>query len=603
MDTFFMFLFPLLIISLPALLIALLIYLIVTRRPGVIKRVEESEARFPDLFPWAAGIAVLGFNLFAYTPSFGIGWGLFCGSVMVATYLCLEPLRRTLLIQFLTLTGILAGAFFGWRANGFAQWVNAITFLLCFSALVFLRSVEALKWSALWILKMLWEISRQPLIHMKVLERAATGSAREKRSRTFFLVLRTAIITLALLLFFAYLLSSADPIFEQMVRRIREEALLRTLFSVLVLIILTFLLTLRLPQRVQEGAPQFRVLGFTEVFVPGAAIAVLFGLFLFIQAKYLFGSHSDFQSLGITYSDYVRDGFVQLLITIFFGSMLCYAIVLKQRIVGKNDQERALAILNAFLILELGLMLVSALKRDWMYVEMYGITRVRIIGCIFLAWLAGILILLLLFGTWRRMLEKLFLSGAVVLSAAVFVSLNVFNMDAYIAAATPPRNQPTDVYYISLLSADAYDGWKRVLVESIDFYESIRAKDVLTDAEKNRLVDVKLAVQELSAERNRTLAKYRAADWRDAIVSERAAFQGMEGSDRLLFNTQLDCLARSISEYQSHRGIETSEREWQRFYEYEYAFVSRSSFGLWGSGEVVGARADPPSSCRQSSQI
>src|SRR5690606_14477966 len=99
-------------------------------------------------------------------------------------------------------------------------------------------------------------------------------------------------------------------------------------------------------------------------------------------------------------SQYVRKGFIELLTATFFGGLLSYVIALMSHQEEKKEKSWQLQGLNTVLIVELGFLLGSAWKRNAMYMDVYGLTRVRLIGELFLLWLAGFLALLLLFSLW-----------------------------------------------------------------------------------------------------------------------------------------------------------------------------------------------------------
>ena len=69
-------------------------------------------------------------------------------------------------------------------------------------------------------------------------------------------------------------------------------------------------------QGFKNGEKEVEVLGWlsgNELASAVVILEVLFGGFLVVQAKYLFASHEVFATLGLTYSDYVRQGFFQLI--------------------------------------------------------------------------------------------------------------------------------------------------------------------------------------------------------------------------------------------------------------------------------------------------
>jgi len=534
---------------------------------------EDERLSFPRLFPWVLLIAVVGFNFFAYDVPAGIGIGLFITTLAFAIVLSFDRARQGTLVYFLAGTASVAGLLLGGRANEFILEVNMCTALLCLGALLMAHALKEIRWNALWLAKMNMFSLPESIRHLPNIWKSAT-SMRRSEHPIMVSILKTFLLTVIPLLFFAYLLSAADPVFDKMIEHIREQALERTLWSIVIAGIGTYFLTLRFRKEIQESTPTLSRLSFVNVIVPTLSLLLLFALFLFIQAKYLFGSHADFLQIGITYSNYVRQGFQELLVASFAGSVLAYFLIIKQRELTDAPKASGLKVATAVLILELALLLASALKRDVMYMEMYGLTRVRIIGLLFLAWIAGILLLLLFFTVWRRMLEKLLLSGILFLSAVTVLTLNLLNIDAMIARATPPRGQTKDFIYINMLSADALDGWRESIGSASSVYENVRLKKFLTQEEEKQLAEAKISMHAFIDRRSEiiSLHDYFISKWQTfnaSILRAHRAFQ----TEKNLFFTLPDCLIAEIEDYQVINNIVLVTEERDRFENYEYPFI------------------------------
>jgi hypothetical protein len=557
----------LLVGSLPFLLIALLVSIVI----GATSSVELPEPVFPKRLGWAVLVGLVGLNVFAYDSSFGIGLGVFVAALCIAALLAFEPERRTPIVWCVTLLGVCAGLAFGWRANEFVGQVNAAVAVLSLAALLLLRAVDHEDWHGLWVLGTAGRVVKRALLHLPGFGRSLRRGKDQGKSGLL-LAVRTAVVTVVVLVFFATLLSAADPVFDKMIVEIREQIAGRAILSVLLAAFLVLSLTIRAVER-RATPHRLTFLSFQEVFVPVAGMIALFAGFLFVQAKYLFGSHEAIQAFGITYSDYVRSGFVELLLATFFGSLVAYVVILKRH-AASGRQAGLLTGVNVLLVIELFLMLGSALKRDWLYMDVYGLTRVRIIGEIFLAWLGVILLLLLALNAVPRMRERHFLGGLLAASAAVFVVLNAMNMDMRIARHEPPRDQPKDLYYLSLLSADAAGEWPAMIREAASRLAEAEALTGAPSPElKGRLADAKLAAIKLLRHR------FELADWpegtlrwQDWNASERAARDVIAASEDL-FHKDLPCLVLGIEQWQLRDAVELYEEEQKRVFEYEYPFV------------------------------
>jgi len=332
---------------------------------------------------------------------------------------------------------------------------------------------------------------------------------------------------------------------------------------------------------------------------------MLFAVFLTVQFQYLFASHEVFKTFGLTYSQYVRKGFFELLVATEIGWVISYVIILKKRIIGKHSS--IFMYLNVGLIVELILLLASALRRDLMYIEVYGLTRTRIIDELFLIWLLGGLMLLSVLNIWEKFQEKYVIAGMGAISIGILMYLNLFNMDMQIVAAAPIRHDQKDLFYITNLSEDAFDGWKEAIVYARERIEYFLPKSELTDDEQAQLANLKLALITLRLKRDKlerqygpyeavidnykknntwandkdirryekTLRKDRA--WQAYNSTEYAAWKKIE-QDNKLFTTEVDLLIRRIEDYQRINNIDLFAKEWWILRELEYPFVDTTDY-------------------------
>ncbi len=556
----------------------------------------DEPVRFPPLLGWSLALAVVALNVFAYDAEFGIGYGLFGFCVFLAIVLLFPSERRGKEIWFLTITGMVACVLFGFRANEFVQIVNVVTAAACAATLLFLRSIGEIRWHGVWLLKMqvgflVRAVHR--LFSLGTMLRPAKTSHGAKMLQT----LKIAGITLIVLLFFSWILSAADPVFDQLVREVRQQALGRMALSALLLAGLLLFATVRVPTKWQEKVPQLTMVSFWDVCVPAVSLALLFGVFLSVQARYLFGTHAGFFTLDITYAEYVRRGFLELLVASFAGSVLTYAVILKQRTLTDSGRVRALGWVNGVLLVELLLLLASAAKRDWMYIEMYGLTRVRIIGAIFLLWLLTMIMLLFALNALRTMTERTLLGGAAIASAFVVLLLNAINIDVMIALAQPPRDMRPDIVTISRLSPDAVEGWEAAIAEADARYEALRTKTEFSEEEKTLLADAKITVAQLEGKLMRLLEDRSWQEWTASRAHAVAVLDDKIGFDPL---DRAQCVRRGIRDLQLATHTDLYEQETRRTIDEEAAFLFDQPF-VWpetmedittsGSGMMV------PGSC------
>lgn len=192
-----------------------------------------------------------------------------------------------------------------------------------------------------------------------------------------------------------------------------------------------------------------RLLSRSEWLPPLASLVTLLTVFVGLQAQVLFGGRAHVLSRsGLTYAEYTRSGFWQLLAV----TALVLAVVAAA--VRWTPTGRLVRALLAALCLLALVIDASSLSRLSVYVEEYGLTRLRILVAATCVWLAVVLVAVLVAGAVRG--GGRWLPRAVVLSAAaVLLALTGANPDARIAAAALERGDRADISYLSGLSADA----------------------------------------------------------------------------------------------------------------------------------------------------
>ncbi|MEN8253021.1 MAG: DUF4153 domain-containing protein [Patescibacteria group bacterium] len=567
---------------------------------------EKREVYRPKLLGIGLVVLILAFNIFLYgtftntPPVIGLaGFNIFA---LIAVLISYKKERLSPLVFSLAGVSAVAGAFMPLRTNGFVQSVNAAAMFLILIALIFINAHEKISWSILWLIKHVFSFIPKFFDQIVLL----LDKPKNKKAFNLMGVFKTVLLTVLVLAFFIGILSQADPVFAEIVKEIKEEALGRTFASLFIAFLTTILLTFKLKAK-EDDALTLKFFSYRDIFVPTVAVISLFAVFIVIQVRYLFGGHADIASFDLTYSEYVRKGFLELLTTAFFGSMIAYLVILKKRFLNKGAQLQ-FKIINVVLIGELLFMLASAFKRDLMYVETYGLTRVRIAGGLFLAWLACSLTLLLIMTLYKRMQEKQLFLGLGAMSVLVLLSLNLLNMDKMVVAGTPEHHDYKDYFYINNLSADAYAAWGESIPELEKSATVLLAKDELSDVDKSQLAGDKLALISLQEKREKLFKKYLSEEellarceelncrskrqrrfddkeekelddriktirkWQFLSKPEKAAFDEIYANQDLYFN-QVDNLLAEIRIYQKGKKLSLEKEERRLLYEFKYPFI------------------------------
>ena len=197
-----------------------------------------------------------------------------------------------------------------------------------------------------------------------------------------------------------------------------------------------------------------------------ALVDLLFLGFVLVQAVYLFGGSDTLARTGLTYSDYARRGFFELVtVAALVLGLILLLDWLTRFVAGRG--RRIINLLHGGLVALTLVILVSALFRMRLYQQEFGLTELRFYTTAFMVWLGIVLVWLAV--TVLRVRapagnnpgRRRFAFGALVAGLALVVALDLINPDALIAHTNLTRaaagvGQPLDAEYLAwTLSADA----------------------------------------------------------------------------------------------------------------------------------------------------
>ncbi|MDL4773282.1 DUF4153 domain-containing protein [Actinomadura xylanilytica] len=284
-------------------------------------------------------------------------------------------------------------------------------------------------------------------------------------------IVRTGLIAGALLLVFGGLFANADAAFGDLAKGLVPDVSPAAQTWRIVTGAGTAFLALALTS-LAMAPPPLRVLapsrpapaGRWTWAVPIAALDLLFFAFCAIQANVLLASDRDevLRSTGLTYAEYARQGFFQLVIvTVLVLAVVAFAV--RYAPLGTR-RDRALVRTLLGLLCALTLVVVAvALRRLYLYEENSGWTRLRLWVHAFELWLGLVVVMVAAAGATFK---ASWLPRAVAASgAAAFIGLAVLNPDAFIAERDVSRFEHTgriDLGYLSGLSADAVPALDRL---------------------------------------------------------------------------------------------------------------------------------------------
>lgn len=284
------------------------------------------------------------------------------------------------------------------------------------------------------------------------------------RVRVLWPVLRTIAFSLVVLAVFGGLFASGDAVFgswaEAVVPDLGWDTIVQRTF-VLVLVAGVSLtgayLALNPPNTGDLELPASRRASRPwEWAVPVGVVVALFAGFLLAQAAAMWGGREYLrETTGLTYAEYVHQGFGQLT-TATFLTVLVVALTMR---VAPREQPRDRMLLRVLLgtlcVLTLAVV-ASALYRMSLYQEAYGYTVLRVFVDGVELWL-GLVVAFLLAGVVR--LSGSWIPRATLVCASVLVlGFAAMNPDAWVAQRNIDRfeaGRPLDTLYLSALSADA----------------------------------------------------------------------------------------------------------------------------------------------------
>ena len=191
-------------------------------------------------------------------------------------------------------------------------------------------------------------------------------------------------------------------------------------------------------------------------------VVALFASFVVLQLAYLFGGRDTLSVAGLTYSDYARRGFFELVAVAMLAGMLVVALDLAVARRGRAQLVASLALLGLT-----GVVLLSAFVRLRLYQDAYGWTELRFVVVAAILWLAvalGIAAWLVLARMTRWTLHALGILVLVTIGAMNVVGPQAFVTDRNLERALNPAIVPAggrtglDAGYLATLGDEAVPG-------------------------------------------------------------------------------------------------------------------------------------------------
>ena len=193
-----------------------------------------------------------------------------------------------------------------------------------------------------------------------------------------------------------------------------------------------------------------------EWLVPVGLVVAVLAVFVLAQLAVMFGGHAYLhRTTGLTYAAYVHQGFWQLMWATLLTLVVVAVAAAKATRATAADRTLLRVVLGGLCLLTL-VVVASALYRMHVYEQAYGFTRLRLLVSVFEGWLGLVVLLVMVAGV---LMSSGWLPRAVLLTgAATLLALALANPDAMIARHNLDRYAETgllDRGYLEGLSADA----------------------------------------------------------------------------------------------------------------------------------------------------
>ena len=276
-------------------------------------------------------------------------------------------------------------------------------------------------------------------------------------------LVRTAVWSLLGLGIFGTIFASANPVFGSWVDQLVPTLTFNDLVGRLFLAGFVFAATLGAgylalnPARVEVLADRRAtpLANRFEWLVPVLVVDAVFVAFIAAQARALIGGRDYIEaSTGLTYADYVHQGFGQLTLA---TALTVLVVWVAARRAGRSREDRRWLLASLGLLCALTLLVVaSALRGMAVYQDAYGFTTLRLFVDVFEGWLGFVVLAIMVAGALGlgRWLPRV----ALVSGALAIIGLAAVNPDAWVAERNIERYEATgslDLDYLQTLSADA----------------------------------------------------------------------------------------------------------------------------------------------------
>ena len=147
-------------------------------------------------------------------------------------------------------------------------------------------------------------------------------------------------------------------------------------------------------EKVMAAGEKARLLPDAAFYTALGILCLVYVIFIWLQAEYLFSAFAGIRPAGFTYAEYARRGFFELCAISFFNLffLLCASLFSEHRM----KENKGLCILNMILSVLTLLLIATAMSKLAMYIDVYGLTVNRILPQTFMIWMTVVYAALIL---------------------------------------------------------------------------------------------------------------------------------------------------------------------------------------------------------------
>ncbi|MBT3418863.1 MAG: DUF4173 domain-containing protein [Candidatus Magasanikbacteria bacterium] len=323
------------------------------------------------------------------------------------------------------------------------------------------------------------------------------------------------VIAVPILGLFTWLFSKADPIFAEWVQKlVFVDVDLELAWRVFRTGIITlwlgglFYVVVAKEYVLEKKNEKVRKIDGVIAGIVLGLVNVLFLAFVAVQFRHLFGTSDFVLENGLTFAEYARKGFFELVWVIIFAAIL---LLISYRAFVRHGSHKVINVLQTLLIIQVGVVAASALKRMNLYQDAFGFTVLRL----YVEWFIYLVFLLLVF-SGASLIGKLsfrkFFHSSLILGAVALSIVSAINVDRVIAEKNVYRfteeGKELDLRYLSRLSVDVIPELDSLFeegrIEDLSLKDKMSLQRILDEGKKyiekrEKTVEFHMAIEKIKA--------------------------------------------------------------------------------------------------------